>query len=622
MSVDTNIYAAGIGGDREAFGEIVRQNQNLVSAVTFSMTGNVQQSEDLAQEAFIVAWQNLRSLKEPAKLPAWLCGIARNLTNNWIRRTQAERQGRTDLPLEEIPAASPSNETERTEQAALLWATLQEIPLQYREPLIMYYRQNQSVPEIAAALEISEDNVRQRIARGRAFLKEEVEHRVEQALEQLRPSSNFSVAVLAALPVLSVSTLAETTSAAVGTGAIGKGSVAGIGIGGFLMFLWVIVVGLFISVVGTIDGYRMGLNTIRNSPGMRSRRLTLLNYLWRTIVICFFIVAVLVLASVPVAKITPWGRGACFALVIGLCALHAYVNANIFYRIWCRTVKEELGLLPPSTYPIEKSWLSNRSLHCFFAGALVMIGVIMFGYYFLFVQSILHSASDLGCRPLPSGLRVFVQCFSLALLFFTVVPFSLFYRKALKLVSEKGLVDDPPLVSDFLNTSENSSSLLDTFLGLSKIPQDEKGSATRRRLELVIAAMLFLIPSFLLIKIGFIQSNSWPGYVSLLVPPVVFLLLAKFTSGKSAFRPIGWTLACFFMAGFNAWLAWGVLYGAKGTALPMYSTMMSFAVALQLFYGVVAVFTCLSRRFVRKRIEQPGLRETNNSRNGAGTPSQ
>ncbi len=590
MSVDTDIYTASLGGDREAFGEIVRQNQNLVSSVTYSMTGNVQQSEDLAQEAFIVAWQNLHSLKDPAKLPAWLCGIARNLANNWIRRTQTERQSRTDLPLEEIPA-TPSDGAVQAEQAALLWATLQEIPEQYREPLIMYYRQSRSVQEIAVALEITEDNVRQRIARGRTFLKEEVERRVETALEQLRPGTNFSLAVVAALPAWSASTLAGAASTAAGTGTVGKGSVSGIGIGGFLAFFWVVIVSLFVFIIGTLDGYRTALNNIRNSPGLKSRRLTLLNNLWRNIVMCFFITAVLVLASVPVAKISPWGRGVGFALTIGLCALHAYVNASFFHRKWCYAVKEDLGLLPPGTYPIEKSWLSDRSLHCFFAGSLVMFGVIMYVYYALFVQSILHSIADLGRGPAPWGIKYVL----LALACFIVIPFVLFYRKAMKLVSEKGLADHPPLVSDFPITSENSSNLLDTFLAMSKIQRDEKGSATRRRLELVFAAMLILLPSFVLIKIGFVQPNPWPGYAAMIVPTLVFLLLAKFATGKSNYRALGWSFACFFTAGFDIWMAWGVLNETKWL-LPIFSTVMSFAIAMQLFYGVIAALSYWSEK--------------------------
>ena len=229
-------------GNRETFGDIVRRYQDMVSAVTFSMTGNLQQSEDLAQETFVTAWQNQRELRDPEKLPAWLCGIARNLSRNWLRRTESERRNRSHESFDEMQdellggavCPNPAGKLEREEQAALLWATLEKIPELYREPLVMFYRQNQAVAEIATALETSEDNVRQRLVRGRAYLKEEVQQLVESALETLRPDTGFALGVLAALPAMAVSATATAatgvatatttaTTSATGTGVVGKG---------------------------------------------------------------------------------------------------------------------------------------------------------------------------------------------------------------------------------------------------------------------------------------------------------------------------------------------------------------------------------------------------------------
>src|SRR5688572_30705401 len=73
-------------GDRDAFGELVTRYQSLVCSITYSATGSLATSEDIAQETFLAAWQQLASLREPAKLRSWLCGIARNLANNTLRR--------------------------------------------------------------------------------------------------------------------------------------------------------------------------------------------------------------------------------------------------------------------------------------------------------------------------------------------------------------------------------------------------------------------------------------------------------------------------------------------------------------------------------------------------------
>ena len=83
---DAELVAATLSGSRDAFGHIVARYQSLVCALAYSATGSLSQSEDLAQETFFTAWKQLRSLREPGRLRSWLCGIARNLINNWLRR--------------------------------------------------------------------------------------------------------------------------------------------------------------------------------------------------------------------------------------------------------------------------------------------------------------------------------------------------------------------------------------------------------------------------------------------------------------------------------------------------------------------------------------------------------
>src|SRR5919197_317611 len=83
---DAQLAAASLNGDRQAFSRIVERYQNLVCSLAYNATGSLVQSEDLAQETFITAWKELAELREPNKLRAWLCGIARNLASNSIRR--------------------------------------------------------------------------------------------------------------------------------------------------------------------------------------------------------------------------------------------------------------------------------------------------------------------------------------------------------------------------------------------------------------------------------------------------------------------------------------------------------------------------------------------------------
>src|SRR5690348_12626208 len=98
---DAELVNASLAGNREAFGQIVARYQSLVCSLAYSATGILSQSEDLAQETFFAAWKHLADLREPAKLRAWLCGIARNLINNFLRAQGREPSQRAEA-LEDI----------------------------------------------------------------------------------------------------------------------------------------------------------------------------------------------------------------------------------------------------------------------------------------------------------------------------------------------------------------------------------------------------------------------------------------------------------------------------------------------------------------------------------------
>ena len=74
---DAELVIASRSGDRQAFGQIVERYQRLLCSLAYSATGQLTESEDLAQDAFLDAWRQLGSLREPEKLRPWLCGILR-----------------------------------------------------------------------------------------------------------------------------------------------------------------------------------------------------------------------------------------------------------------------------------------------------------------------------------------------------------------------------------------------------------------------------------------------------------------------------------------------------------------------------------------------------------------
>jgi RNA polymerase sigma factor (sigma-70 family) len=242
---DADLVAESLNGGRDAFRQIVERYQTLVCSLAYSATGSVSQSEDVAQETFVSAWKDLRSLREPDKLRSWLCGIARHRIQRSLQ--QERREPVHDAAPLENADHSPSHDALPSEQAisreeeAILWRALERIPELYREPLILFYREHQSIESVAVELELSEDAVKQRLSRGRNLLQKEVQAFVETTLRRTAPSQAFSNAVLAVLP------LAAGPAAAAGVGAGAKGTAAAKS--GFLAAWVAPFIGIFAGIV-------------------------------------------------------------------------------------------------------------------------------------------------------------------------------------------------------------------------------------------------------------------------------------------------------------------------------------------------------------------------------------
>ncbi len=118
----SQLVRASRKGDRESFGQIVSAHQGRVCSVAYGITGSVEQSEDLAQEAFVAAWRALADLRELERFPAWVCGIARNLARKALRRRERDTLWRLHpLPWEEWPSAT-------TPMEAALWESTPTLP--------------------------------------------------------------------------------------------------------------------------------------------------------------------------------------------------------------------------------------------------------------------------------------------------------------------------------------------------------------------------------------------------------------------------------------------------------------------------------------------------------------
>ena len=161
---DAALIEATLRGDVGAFGTLVTRYQHVLVAAARHLTRNADDAEDLAQEALVDAYRNLRALKDRAKFRGWVFGILRHKCLTYLQRRRPEPVSLDDC--DNLPAV------EALDAGADLAELLDGLPLPYREILAARYVQELSYEEIAEALGTSVNVVRVRCCRARERLRE------------------------------------------------------------------------------------------------------------------------------------------------------------------------------------------------------------------------------------------------------------------------------------------------------------------------------------------------------------------------------------------------------------------------------------------------------------------
>jgi RNA polymerase sigma-70 factor, ECF subfamily len=174
-----------IKGDQDAFGEIVEIYKNSVYHLCYRMIGNQHEAEDLAQEAFLRAYVNIKSFNQELKFSTWLFRIATNLCIDRIRKKKpdyfldAEVSGTEGLTMySQIPSTTPlpENQLESLELQATVQKEILKLPEKYRSVIVLKYIEELSLNEISEILDLPLGTVKTRIHRGREALRKQLRY--------------------------------------------------------------------------------------------------------------------------------------------------------------------------------------------------------------------------------------------------------------------------------------------------------------------------------------------------------------------------------------------------------------------------------------------------------------
>jgi len=176
LSDDQEIIAAILGGNKDVYSVLVQRYQKPIFNLMYRVTGSYDDALDLAQETFIKAYENLDHFKKGARFFPWLYTIGFNHVRNFKRRDRVSVQlFNRDCEEEKLGVGNPSQQEEQMciqLDARRLDQALQHLPTDYREAVILHYREGLSMEDIAIALRLSNSGAKMRVHRGIKKLRE------------------------------------------------------------------------------------------------------------------------------------------------------------------------------------------------------------------------------------------------------------------------------------------------------------------------------------------------------------------------------------------------------------------------------------------------------------------
>ncbi len=162
-------------GDQAAFTNLVYRYERFVYNLALRGVSDPNEAEDIAQEAFLRAWQALPRFQRKSKFSTWLYRIVVNLCYNRLPRLKRELAAIPVELIDELPGESPDNPDELmrdTEQRAFLHDQIERLPDGYRLILLLRYRQGLSYEEISEITEMPLGTVKTGLYRAHRQLRE------------------------------------------------------------------------------------------------------------------------------------------------------------------------------------------------------------------------------------------------------------------------------------------------------------------------------------------------------------------------------------------------------------------------------------------------------------------
>jgi RNA polymerase sigma-70 factor (ECF subfamily) len=164
---DKILVRAVLAGDKAAYGKLYDRYAPLIRAVCYDSTGNLTDAQDLAQDVFMRAYENLGQLRSQDRFGKWLVGIARLRCYEWLRRNAQLKDKHVELGEAQIVVQDPPVD----DRIELLRKMIRKLPEKERLVLHTFYLQDKSADDARRIMDLSRSGYYRVLNRARKRLK-------------------------------------------------------------------------------------------------------------------------------------------------------------------------------------------------------------------------------------------------------------------------------------------------------------------------------------------------------------------------------------------------------------------------------------------------------------------
>ena len=183
--MDRDLVEAARGGDREAYVDLIRTRSDRLFSIAQRILRDIDRAEDALQDALVIAWRDLRGLRDPDRFDAWL---QRLLINVCIAQATRERRRTANLRVLPVDGPEAPDDLLSVADRDLLERGFRRLPPEQRAILVLHHYLGFTPSEIAETIGIPAGTARSRLHHAHRAMRAALEADARASVREGRPA--------------------------------------------------------------------------------------------------------------------------------------------------------------------------------------------------------------------------------------------------------------------------------------------------------------------------------------------------------------------------------------------------------------------------------------------------